>query len=345
MNFFNSYVFQMAVISALVYAVADFLDVLYTHYLLFGFWVAFQPSIGQDIQDSSKRLLGIVVGGFISSVAMVAWFQSTLSIGIALFLTILFCYAIKKPEILVPAIVAVLMVSIGHYSDGLNQYYWQRFSNNTIGVLLGIVASILLPPPLSAVQLQEGLKKTLIQMGNWYQIVINLHLNLEPINRTNHIEHLGRSVHKMIDNNSRLLKNASLEFSQGICESYELKDLESRHYLTREIAMAIEDLDRMLENCNISQVEKVIHSEVSDLVQTTYHSFQVLGNSRRETQSMTLLDLSEALAVLDRRIEELHETREGVNYDLEEVITFSAFLEELRTIAARLNTLAHIGDR
>jgi len=109
--------------------------------------------------------------------------------------------------------------------------------------------------------------------------------------------------------------------------------------------MAIEDLDRMLENCNISQVEKVIHSEVSDLVQTTYHSFQVLGNSRRETQSMTLLDLSEALAVLDRRIEELHETREGVNYDLEEVITFSAFLEELRTIAARLNTLAHIGDR
>ncbi|MDY7024153.1 MAG: FUSC family protein, partial [Cyanobacteriota bacterium] len=137
MNFISSYVFQVAILSALALAIGDFLQLSFVLYILFGFWVSFSPSIGEGIEGASKQLLGIGGGGFIACAIMLNLSQNTLSVGIGLFLTILFCYAIGIPKSVGGAIGSFCMVSIGHYSDGLSQYYWERFIENSIGVAFG----------------------------------------------------------------------------------------------------------------------------------------------------------------------------------------------------------------
>ncbi|MEL7035711.1 MAG: hypothetical protein AAFO04_08870 [Cyanobacteria bacterium J06592_8] len=344
MNFISSYVFQVAVLSALAVAVGYFLQLNFVLYILLGFWASFCPSIGEGIDGGSKRLLGIGGGGFIGCAIMLNWSQNTLSIGIGLFLTILFCYAIGIPKSVGSAITSFCMVSIGHYSDGLNQYYWERFIENSIGVAFGITASLLLPPPLSVTKLQQGMHQILIQSGNLYLSLVDQYINPISESETQHLTQLEGEVDKLLANNSQLLQLANLELSQGLGNASEWKQRETQHRLIAELITSLKEMAEVLKKVKTQQTNQLLLPEVSYLAQTTYQMFKALGNffesNLPETEKLLLPNLSDALVNLEGRIEQLHHKGESYDYELDQIIHFSAFLNDLRAIANQLNILS-----
>jgi uncharacterized membrane protein YgaE (UPF0421/DUF939 family) len=344
MKLINSYVFQVAVLSALALAVGDFLQLSFTLYILFGFWVSFSPSIGQGIQGGSQRLLGIGGGGFIGCAIMLNWTQNTLSIGIGLFLTILFCYAIGIPKSMGAAIASFCIVSIGHYSDGLNQYYWQRFIENSIGVAFGIIASFLLPPPLAVTKLQQGMHKILIQSGNLYLSLVNQYLNPLSESETQNITKLEGEVNQLLASNSQLLQLANLELSQGLGNASEWKQRETQHRLITELIVTLKEMAEVVKEFENNQANSLLLPEISYLAQTTDQMFKALGNcfepKLSKAENLLLPNLSEALANLESRIEDFHQRAVSYEYELDNIIHLSAFLNDLRAIANQLNLLS-----
>lgn len=344
MKFINSYVFQVAVLSALALAVGYFLQLNFVLYILLGFWVAFSPSIGEGIEGGSKRLLGIGGGGFIGCAIMLSWSQNTLSIGIGLFLTILFCYAIGIPKSIGSAITSFCMVSIGHYSDGLSQYYWERFIENSIGVAFGITASLLLPPPLAVTKLQQGMNQILIQSGDLYLSLVDQYLNPISESETQHLTQLEGEVDKLLASNSQLLQLANLELSQGLGNSSEWKQRETQHHLITELITTLKEMAEVLKKVETNQTNQFLLPEVSYLAQTTYQMFKALGtffkSNLSEKENIILPNLSDALANLEARIEQLDHRGESSDYELDQIIHFSAFLNDLRAIANQLNILS-----
>lgn len=339
MQILNSFIFQLAILSALFYSIGDFLGLLHVNYLLFGLWVSFTPNIGESIQESSKRIFGIASGGFVGFIIMVAFNQNTLSIGLGLALSVLFCYALGIPKAAGQAVVSFCMVGIGFYEQGLNQYYWERFSYNTIGVILGTMAVILIPPPRSAIQLQQGISKILRQIGTLYQTLINRYLNPDLEGKQT-IQELDKQVHQTLTNNEKLLNFTIIELSQEIGSPWEKQSLVNQHNLIKEIIILLKDLESISQNQEQNQLAQLLFSEISYLAQNSYQLFQLLANLSEKDSYLKLSNLPEALANLDRKVELLHNTQETNSYDLQTIMEITAFLDNLKAMAHKIDHLA-----
>ena len=110
----------------------------------------------------------------------------------------------------------------------------------------------------------------------------------------------------------------------------------------------LQELKQVVENAEQDQVYQLLLPEISYLVQTTHKTFELLSKSSWSNLSKTQLEqekkfsfpnLSQALANLDTKIEQLDITGKGYDYDLEQVIRLSAVLDELRAIANELKAL------
>lgn len=345
MKIFDSFIFQLATISALAYSMGNFLGFLNVDYILFGLWVSFNPTIGESIEESGKRLLGIMGGGFIGFVTMVALNQNTLSIAIGLALSVLLCFALGIPKSSGQAVVSFCMVAIGHYGQGLNQYYWERFTYNSIGIIVGTMASLLLPPPSLASQLKKEMGRILRQIGILYQILVNEYINPD-FNTEKSIETLDKQIRQILTNNEKLLNFATVELSQGIGSQGEQQSLEDSHLLIKEILLMIKDLEQFFQKEQQNSIAQTLFPEISYLSQITYQSFQELADFYDVKSSSHLSNIypnmNEALANLNNRIETLHHTQESKSYDLEQVIEISAFLDDLKSISHQLNLLAQM---
>jgi uncharacterized membrane protein YgaE (UPF0421/DUF939 family) len=345
LKIFNSFIFQLAVLSALIYSIGNTLQLLKVNYLLFGFWVAFNPTIGGNIEESSKRLLGILGGGFIGFVTMVAFNQNTLSVGLGLGLTVLVCHGLGIPKSSGQAIVSFVMVAIGHYDMGLNQYYWERFSYNGTGVIMGTIATLLMPPPPSTKQLQEGFQDILMQGGTFYQVLVNEYLNPQTTDEKK-IQELDRQISQILAKNSKLLGSAMVELSQGMGSSSKEESLENQHQLVVEIFLILEDLKRFISPKQKNPIAQLILPEISYLTQTTHQFFQVLGQFSHANLSannaLILPDLTEALTYLEHRLEELGKSKQSHDYALKQVIEFSAWLDDLKDVSHKLMSLGNM---
>ena len=341
--FINRYPFKLAIISALGYVIGDFLSVSYSYYIVYGILVSVSPTIGQSIQESIKRVAGIASGGFIATILIVNWELNSISVALGVFLMILFCYAINAPQLIAQGGVTFSLVAIGHLS-GLDQYYWERFIDNTMGVIVGTMTNFLLPPPLSAVKLERGVKQLLIQIGDLYRTIAEGYLNQNLTSKTKTIAGLQTQIRKTLTNNAQLLQSVKIELSQGLGNSSQWQQIEERDHLIQELIVIVEEMGQVVENGEKDRVYKLLLSEISYLVQTTHQTFQALSNlswsnlSRRE--NFSLPNLSEALANLDSRIEEIDTTGESYDYELDEVTRLSGFLDGLRAIANELIILS-----
>jgi uncharacterized membrane protein YgaE (UPF0421/DUF939 family) len=339
LKIFNSFIFQLAVFSALIYSIGNTLELLKVNYLLFGFWVGFNPTIGGNIEASSKRLLGIIGGGFIGFVTMVAFNQNTLSVGLGLGLTVLLCYGLGIPKSAGQAIVSFVMVAIGHYDMGLERYYWERFSYNSTGVIMGTIATLLMPPPPSTKQLQEGFQDILMQGGTFYQVLVNEYLKPQTTDEKK-IQELDRQINQILAKNSKLLGSALIELSQGMGSSSEEESLENQHQLIIEIVVLLTDLKQFINLKHKNALAQVILPEISYLTQTTYQFFQILGQfsapNLAPNKPLQLPDLTQALTYLEHRLEELGEDKQGHDYELKQVIELSAWLDDIKQISSTL---------
>lgn len=340
MKFLNSFIFQVAVLSALIYAIADFWGLLLTHYLLFGFWVAFSPTMGESIQASIKRLGGILLGGFLGVIFMVSWDESTLTVAIGLFLTVLFCYGIGRPQYLSQALVSFCMVTIGHYSDGLDRYYWERFSYNSLGVITGIIASRLLAPPPAVVQLKKGIQISLMQISQWYGQILAAYMPPTLIPETTKIGTLTRQIEGLLAKNSKLLGFAYVELSQGMGNTPALKQQEFCNRTLQELVFDLKDLEGTISKNAENPLYQELWPEISHLIQTTYQTGQQLGqfssSQSNDTSMIDLSNLSASLANLDIRLVQLKGTGISHQQDLATVVQLSVFLDDLREIANKL---------
>ena len=89
--FLNRYPVKVALLSALSYSIGDFLSLSYPKYMIYGILVSVTPTIAQGIQESFKRVFGIVAGGFIATIMISNWQSSPVSLAIGLILSVLFC--------------------------------------------------------------------------------------------------------------------------------------------------------------------------------------------------------------------------------------------------------------
>jgi hypothetical protein len=343
-TFLSSYIFQLAVISALIYATGDFLDITLNHYVLFGFWVTFNPSIAQSIQLSSKRILGILTGGFFTFFLMIAFQQNSLSVTLAVFLAILFCYFLNLPQIVSACLASITMVSIGHYSDGLNQYYWERFLYNSIGVILGCIMTFLLPPPSSCLQLEKATKKLLISIQSLYEKIINKSMNNDEEKYFSEIEKMNTIITKQIAGNETLFSLAKIELSQGFGSNDELENIKQQQNLIRQIAFSLREMSEdEIINHHEHKLYQKLSLEISNLTQATSEILSVLSDiswqKNIDINNYLLPDLTIALNTLAQKINNLRETGETHNYSLNEIIKISAFLDNLKAISNQVNSL------
>ena len=345
MKFLNSYLFQLAVISALIYATADFLDIPLKHYILLGFLAGFNPSIGESIQESSKIIMGIFAGGFIAFIVLIAFPQNSFSVGIAIFFTILFCYFLNIPQAILNAVICACMVSIGHYADGLNQYYWQRFVFNSIGVILGGIITFLIPPPSSVLKLEKGLGQTLISLQNLYEKIIARNLNYDSTVDFQEIENLNQIISEQIASNNKLLSLAKIEISQGLSVTNELENIEKQNNLIQEIAFTLKEMsmEKVIDNQEHKLYQK-LYLEIANLTQITSENLNKISNlsfkKNLNNQTISLPDLTLAMNSLGNKINSLRETGESENYSLNEIIKISTFLDNLKLITDQVNSLS-----
>jgi hypothetical protein len=234
------------------------------------------------------------------------------------------------------------MVAIGHYDMGLERYYWERFSYNSTGVIMGTIATLLMPPPPSTKQLQKGIQDILRQGGTFYQVLVNEYLNPQTSDEKQ-IQQLDRQINQILAKNSKLLGSAMIELSQGIGSSSEEQSLENQHQLVVEIFLILEDLKRFISPKQKNLVAQLILPEIFYLTQTTHQFFQVLGQfsytNLSANNALILPDLTEALAYLEHRLEELGKGKQGHNYDLKQVIELSAWLDNLKDVSHKLMSL------
>ena len=333
---FNWYLLQLSVLSALVYAIADAWGLLLTHYLLFGFWVAYSPTVGESLKQSIARLGGIAGGGLIGMIFMVCWDESSLVVAIGLFTTVLFYYAIGKPQYLSQAMVSFCMVSIGHYGDGLDRYYWERFSYNSCGVLIGVMASRLLPPPPATIQLWQGMGTTLTAIAAWYRQL------LTDYGATTQLDKTVRQVKRLLTNNGKLLDSAQGELSQGMGNTAALERQQSCHRMIQALMLDVQDLEGSIVHSSDTPLVQILWPEISDLMQTTYQVCGELGQISGSTQiegdtlKNALANLSASLTNLDHRLTTLRGTGATFQQDLASVVQVSVFLDDLKEIAHKL---------
>ena len=110
-----------------------------------------------------------------------------------------------------------------------------------------------------------------------------------------------------------------------------------------EIFLILEDLKRFISPKQKNPVAQLVLPEISYLTQTTHQFFQVLGQfphaNLSANKSLTLPNLTEALAYLEHRLEELGKSKQSHDYDLKQVIEFSAWLDDLKDVSHKLMSL------
>ncbi|MGF1491597.1 MAG: aromatic acid exporter family protein [Microcoleaceae cyanobacterium] len=343
MKILDAYSLKLAFLCTLAYAIGEFIGAQYPYYLMFGLLVAVTPTIGQSFQESTKRILGIISGGFIATIISTSWNINSIVVSLGSGLTVLFCYAIGAPQLITKAGSTFLIVSIGHGTE-VNQFYWERFVDNSLGVILGTIANIFFPPPRAVEQLGKKVSEVLVLMGDLYKAIVNRYLNQTLSSESEFSRKMEKEIQGLIGQNADLLKSTQIEMSQEWGRTnLEWQKISHLSDQIQTLVVRVQELDQVVEDGASDFICQLFSSELFYLVEVTHETFQLLGKTAFLNASnhgtTTFPDLSQAMAALDSKIAAFHFSEHNNTYTLDEVIRFSAFIDELRVINNQLKDL------
>jgi uncharacterized membrane protein YgaE (UPF0421/DUF939 family) len=100
--------------------------------------VVTQPDLHASLKASLMRVLANLIGAFGGAVMLALTHQPLVAMAIGIMVTGLFCYLLKQDDVLRPAFVAVIIVTlIGQHDE------WRSSLDRVLGVVFGCVCALL----------------------------------------------------------------------------------------------------------------------------------------------------------------------------------------------------------
>jgi uncharacterized membrane protein YccC len=174
-SLFAKIAFKTAVAATSAFMLAQWLQLEYPFYAAIAAIIVMSSTSGSTLKLGVQRIIGTFIGVFIGILFTILFGANPYSLGASIFAAMFFCSYWKLNEAAKLAAYVSAIVLLNHdRSPWL--YALERFSETFIGIGLALVVNQWLMPSHAAQELRRYLSQALIQIDQFYQLVMNCYL-------------------------------------------------------------------------------------------------------------------------------------------------------------------------
>jgi uncharacterized membrane protein YgaE (UPF0421/DUF939 family) len=309
-----------------------------------GYWAAItaiivmQSNVGATLTASWTRLVGTAIGAVVAGVFVQFFGTSTLHFGIAVLLVVLICDLAGLADAYRLAGVTVAIVMLINRLAPAWAIAGERFLQVGLGIVVGILTSVLVWPSRARESLRAGLAEALSAMGALFQSVIECN-------------HAGdsRPIEEIRSHVKEILRRSDDLHVQAAHEGTAYADREVVAVLMDRAGRLLETVDSLLSSgrgCFEGSYYLDFKPEIDRLGGEISEAFKQLARSVAEWRfHATWPDFTEMLSKLENKVSELRASGASTKYPLEEVLRFYSFLFTLKNLANELDHLHAASSR
>lgn len=309
-----------------------------------GYWavitavIVMQANLGGSIWASWTRLAGTAVGATIGALAAHFLGQTTLSVGLAVFVTLAICTAIRRlrESTRVGGITTVIVILAGHPGVSAATLGFDRFLEISVGIVTALAVSILVLPSRASKALDYGLATIFEDLAAFFALVVEGRL---------HEDYVARKAFSLKDRILRTLArcrqlrhDAVMEGRGGGSEGTMRAMLLFRCERLFEHILA---MDHVASESQGQGLHRHLPQELTDLERAVATVLTGLaGHMRGKAPLPDLTELNTAVARAREKLATMRRDRAPAAYDLSEVMHFYSFMHGMLSCAADAAELA-----
>ncbi len=329
---FAKLAFKTAVAATIAFVVAQLLHLEYPFYAVIAAIIVMSSTSGSTLKLGIQRIIGTVIGVFIGVLFVILFGANPYSLGGSIFVAILFCsyYKLNEAAKLSAYVSAIVLLNHGQ-SPWL--YAGERFSETLIGIGVALLVNQWLMPSHAAQELRRCLAQTLIQIEQFYQMVMQCYIT-GNYDRTIADEHKIKTI-------DSLLKARELwqEVKQG--QQEELLHIDPAwQFLVRRIWEHVLTMEHTVIVRQPHSIWESLTSPINQLAQETSFALKELSQAVKDQKThVSLLALENALTEATNHLHQLQEIKE-MDTPTDELLRFFTFFYTIEEVGRKLQRMS-----
>jgi len=305
-----------------------------------GYWavisavIVMQANLGGSLAAGWSRVLGTGVGAVLGTASLYLFGSSPLSLGAALFTTILICayMTFLHDSFRLAGITAAIVILMAPGSSGYFVLGLERFIEISLGVGAAMLVSFLVLPSRAGVGLRKGLARGQEELAALYERVV--FGGLDGKRDEPGIERARNDFFKTRDRNRKLLAEAGRE-PLGLRRRNQI--LVSLVHFQDRLYEDIHSLDLAGKGFKPGGLQTWMEGEFRLLAKAASRGMRALGNgllSNRE--GLDGVELVLALKEAEKGLLAMRKAKASAQYELDQAVHFFAFYFSLKEAAAEV---------
>ncbi|MFV0339143.1 MAG: FUSC family protein [Parachlamydiaceae bacterium] len=344
---FSSIEGKVAVKTSLAAAISLFLGTMLSHFaersdvFISGLWtvqaaiVVQQAHLGSTYRTAWMRFLGAIIGCFFGGLMATLLGSTPLSLGIAIFSTVVLCsFASLKDSIRIACLsVAIVMVLQGiHPTTSPWVFSIHRFLDSCVGILIAIVIAHTLWPARVDAKIGQSLSSTLQNLSRLFNIASTL--NELSSDQIKDFRTTASDTHELFWKNRQILEDSRLEL---LTKHSGLENWKLLFVRLEEIYESIFSLSKVYRKNLSLMIDPGIEEQFRKI---TTESDRVLLQYALVLQGAgampDLTELQAAIKNLDTELLRYRETKATRAYHFPDVEGFFVFFYTLKAVAEEI---------
>ncbi len=308
-----------------------------------GYWavisaiIVMHATMGRSLTAGWARILGTAVGATLSAIAVMLLGDTPLSLGLAIFLTLLVCaYLTYLHEAFrMAGVTAGIVILVGAGEASIVHTAFVRFLEISLGVAVAMVVSMFVLPSRATAGLLKGIADNLDTEATLYGTLVSG--CLDNMYDEDNVSELKSSIHTSQNANATLLNEARKEptgLSKRRLVVSNIVDWELRLF---EDLLSLDHAARELAS---EALHQRMRKSLSSLGKATEQALSAMAASLRDERPRPKADSPEADALrvalheVEHGLAELRRRKESASYSLIEVSHFFSLVFAMRETAS-----------
>ncbi|MFW5735051.1 MAG: FUSC family protein [Oceanidesulfovibrio sp.] len=328
---------RVGVAAVLTLVIAEFFNMEQGYWAVISAIIVMHATVGRSLGAGASRILGTAIGAALSAVAVLLLGDTPLSLGLAIFLTLLVCgYLTYLHEAFrMAGITAGIVILVSSGDAGIVHTAFVRFVEISMGVSVAMAVSMFFLPSRATAGLITGIASNLETLALLYETLVSG--CLDNTYDEERVAELKGRVHTAQNGNAKLLGEARKEptgLSKRRMVVAGIVDWELRLF---EDMLSLDHAARELAN---EALHQRMHKSLDSLGKATEQALCAMAASLRNERPRPLAGgpeadaLRAALHEVEHGLQELRRRKESASYALTEVSHFFSLVFAMREAAS-----------
>ncbi|TVM17977.1 hypothetical protein DPQ33_07670 [Oceanidesulfovibrio indonesiensis] len=328
---------RVGIAAVVTLVIAEFFNLEQGYWAVISAIIVMHATMGRSLTAGWARILGTAVGATLSAIAVLLLGDTPLSLGLAIFLTLLVCgYLTYLHEAFrMAGVTAGIVILVGAGEANIIHTAFVRFLEISLGVTVAMVVSMIFLPSRATAGLLKGIADNLDTEAVLYGTLVSGCLD----NRydEDRVSELKSRIHASQNANATLLNEARKE-PTGLSK----RKIVVSNFVDWELRL-FEDLlslDHAARELASEALHKRMRKALSSLGKATEQALSAMAASLRDERARPRADGPEADALrvalheVEHGLTELRRRKESASYSLTEVSHFFSLVFAMREAAS-----------